>query len=411
MFGGSRRILARQSFAPVLRRCLHVKSWDLPVSPGGTLKVRLPTKCYVRISPLDPHSTNWDQARVDMEVLGESDADFISSETAERVTAELNVQVISDHEPGRNFLQLEAPPESAPTALARHFHHLRAWIGGPFRGHRPLFDSRVIFDVRIPGKFDLDIEMTSGAVELREVFEGDVKIQSGDADVAVNKLKSMYIDIETDSGDFTASVLQGNVSVRCCAGRVDVGRIQGPIVKLVTDSGDLQARAMYADYAMLRSKEGTVRLGGAHGYTKVRTGEGNIEAMGVEGRFDVETDSGDVEANLSVPKVVSIRSRTGDVSLGLPETFTSSFLFEGGASVDIDEAVLPSTVRQKGRQNIVRGTVSRGEDVQSVGESVPSIYARAPRGDVVIKKQSWGEGMHSAQRGAKERFPRWVVVT
>lgn len=358
----------------------------------------------MRIAPLDPHKSNWDHARVDMEVLGESDDDFISQETAESVAEEMNVNVLADYEPGRNFLQVEAPPEGTPTALARNLHYIRAWIGGPFRGHRPLFDSRIILDIGVPGRFDLDIEVTSGSVEVVDVFEGDVKIQSGSAHIAVNKLKSMYIDLETESGDISGSVLQGNLTVRSGNGRVDIGRIQGPSVRMVTDSGDIQARALYADYAMLRSRQGTVRLGGAQGYTKVRTVEGSVEVAGVEGRLDVETDRGDVEASLSLPRVVSIRTRHGDVSLGLSDALNASLLLEGGESLNVDEGLLSREGPRESGGKMMRGEMTRGPDT----EQRASVHARAPVGDIVVKKQSWGERVQSSPAGVREQFPRWV---
>lgn len=367
--------------------------------------MRLPTTCSVRISPLDPHKSNWDHAEVSMEVLGESDDDFISKETAESVAEEMNVSVVTDYEPGRNFLQVEAPPESTPTALARNLHYLRGWIGGPFRGHRPLFDSRILLDIGIPGRFDLDIEVTSGSVEVVDVFEGDVKIQSGSADISVTKLKSMYIDLESESGDISGSVLQGNLTVRSENGRVDIGRVQGPSVRMVTDCGDIQTRALYAGYAMLRSREGTVRLGGAQGYTKVRTVEGNVEVAGVEGRLDVETDSGDVEASLSLPRVVSIRTRRGDVSLGLPESLNAGLLLEGGASLSVDAGMLSREEPREGSGTILRGELLRGPETEERG----SVHARAPVGDVVVKKQSWGERVQSSPGGVRERFPRWMA--
>lgn len=390
------------------RRKLHTKSWNVPASPGGTLKVRLPTTCSVKIYPLDPHTHDWKRAQVDMHVLGETDDSFIAEESARQVTEQFNASVISDHEPGRSFIQLEAPPETTPTTLARNIHLLRGWIGGPFRGERPLFDCRIILHVGIPGRFDLDVEVADGAVSVDESFEGDVKIHTRRADVLIAKLKSMFVDIDVDDGNISADVVQGNVSVRCMTGNIDVGRVQGPAVRMVTDVGDIQVRAMYADYAMMRSREGTVRLGCAQGYTKIRTVEGNVEVGGVEGRLDIESDAGDVEANLSVPHTVSMRSRYGDIAIGLSEAMKASFLFEGGKTVDIDKRVNFHALESDGDSTIVRGEVGAiGLDDRS-GAGVGSVHARAPSGDVAVCRQGWGAGLYHSQDGKEESFPRWV---
>ena len=390
----------RQPVFSLLRRSLHAKSWTLPVDPGGTLKVRLPTTCVVRISPLNPHVSAWDHARVDLSVLGETDDTFVDEETAARVSRALRLSVAADAEPGRAVLMVEAPPESVPTALARTVHMMRAWVGGPFRAHRGIFDSRVIVDVALPGKFDLDVEVDAGGVEVDGAFQGNVKIQSGAADIAVNVLKSMYIDLESESGDVSGAVLQGNLSVRADNGRVNVGRVQGPSVRIVSACGDIEARALYAEYAMLRSRDGAVRLGGAQGYTKVRTVKGDVEVAGVEGRLDVETDSGDVEASLSLPRVVSIRTRRGDVRLGLPEDLKAEVMLEG-ETLDVQNGVLE---REEGEGKMVRGEMGEGDGQGDRG----SVHARAPVGDVVVRKQSWQERMRSSPDGTKEEFPRWV---
>ena len=39
----------------------------------------------------------------------------------------------------------------------------------------------------------------------------------------------------------------------------------------------IEARALYAEYAILWSRDGAVRLRGAQGYTKVRTVKGDVE--------------------------------------------------------------------------------------------------------------------------------------
>lgn len=365
------------------RRNLHVQSWNLPASPGGTLKIRLPTTCTLNISSLDPHKTDWTTANIHLEILPETDGGFISEETARQVADHIGISALADREPGRNYLQIEAPPESTPTAFARTLHAIRAWIGGPFRSHRPRFASHVVLHAFVPARFDLDVELRDGGVTVNDTFEGDVKIHTTSADVKVEKLKSMYVDIEADDGDVEGGVLQGNVSIRTAAGNVEIGRVQGPSVRVVTATGDVKTSAMYADYASIRTNEGTVKLGGAQGYVKVRTVEGDVEVSGVEGRLDVETDVGDVEANLSVPRIVSIKSRCGDIQMGVENGLAAAFLLEGGESVHIGEGVVF-------RRDVEEGAVVRGT-IEGETEDKASVHARAPNGDVLVRRRVWGD--------------------
>lgn len=366
------------------------------------MKVRLPTTATLRVTPLNPHKSDWTQAKVDLHVLP-SENDHLTTAEAEKVQDALRLSVVSATEPGRSFVLVEAPQESTPTYFARTFHRVCSWIGGPLRAYRPVFDANIVIDAQIPGKFDLDLEVSSGAVTIDDVFEGDVKLLVSDAEVNINKLKGMYIDIEAEDADISAGTIQGNLSVRTGAGDVDVGRVQGPSLKLVTGTGDIQTRALYADYAMVRSVSGTVRLNGAQGYTKVRTVEGDVEVAGIEGRLDVETDAGDVEASLAVPKTVSVRSRTGDIALGLPGGLSASLLVQGGGGITVDEEV---GLRRDGEE----GGVVYGEVVTAGGDrrvlEHASVHARAPKGDIIVRRQSWGNGSVSG-----EGFPRWVAAT
>lgn len=377
------------------------------MSPGGTLKARLPLTCSLKVYALDPHTHDWNEAKVDMHVVSTAEGVPLSEESAQKVTTAFNVSVTADHEPGRNFLQLEAPVEPARTALARGVHQLRSWLGGPLRGERPLFDSRVVFDVGVPGRFDLDVELAGGTLAVEGTLEGDVRVYAGSADIVLRRLKSMYVDVEADDGDVFVDAAHGNVSVRTTAGNIDFGRLQGPSVRLVTDSGDVQVRVLYADYAMTRTREGTVRLGGAQGHTKIRTVEGNVEIAGVEGRLDVETDAGDVEANLSVPETVSMRSRYGDIVVGLPEAVDANLLFQAGGNMEIDSRVGFHESDGKEEHSIIRGHV-RTERTKKVDDSYVSIHARAPSGDVSVTRHSWGAKLYSLTRKGVETFPRWI---
>ena len=61
-------------------------------------------------------------------------------------------------------------------------------------------------------------------------------------------------------------------------------------MRIVSGCGDDDARALYAEDAMLRSREDALPLGGAQGYTRVQMVNGDVEVAPVEGQLDVETD-------------------------------------------------------------------------------------------------------------------------
>lgn len=373
----------------------------MPTAPGGTLKLRLPFTSTVKIAPHSPHTTDWTSAQVSLSVLGETDDTFISEETAQAVVARKRVAVSADRQRGHSYVRVEGvEEEGAVTSVARRLHQLRRWIGGVVKGEGTLFDARVVVEVLIPGKFDVDVEVEDGGVEVREKIEGDVRIMSGNGGIDVDQVKGTYIDIESMEGDVKAGVLQGNLSVRSTDGIVELGRVQGPNVKVVCGGSDVRVNALYASRATICTREGSVKLEGAQGSTRIRTVGGDVQVKGVEGRLEVETDSGDVNVGLSVPEVVNVRSRSGDVTVGVAERKVE-MVAEAGAGVEVEEGILRNVVKEDS------GKVVKGEVVGEGEEEIGSVYVRAPNGDVVVKWEEWGDGIGVNNRS--KRSATWVV--
>lgn len=412
---------AARGVRPLLARNVQTASWNVPIAPGGTLKARLPTVCTLRVSAADPLAPEgWNSACVTLHVEPHEGGKPISEDEARRVAAGFGMRVACDYEPGKNFLLLETARESGRASFGRLMHHVREWIGGPFRDYRPQYDSNVVVDVRLPGKFDLDVELLDGNVALLSTFEGNVKLSSDYANFKINRLKSMYIDIDAGEGDVQAVVLQGNVSIRSIEGDIDIAKVQGPSFKLNTRDGDVQARAVYADYTSVRTSTGNVRLGGAQGNTNIRTTEGSVEVAAVEGKLVVETDCGDVETQLSLPEKVSLRSRTGDIVIAVPPSLHSKVMLQAAEPVDVGSGVsldrsYQGSVPGEDRGATVRGWIGEAgaSEAHDEVQTPRTIFARAPRGEISIAPGQWAAftiPTHSSDDSAKTRFPRWAAA-
>lgn len=412
-------------------RTLHTTSWSVPVRTDGTLRVRLPTACTLRIGTRDVMQTDaWEKAEVSLQVESRKSLKRNLTEAdARRVADEFGLSVSADLEPGKDVLLVEKARETAPAFLGRLLHLAREWIGGPFKNYRPQYDSNVIVDVRLPGKFSLDLEVFDGAVEVQDTFEGDIKLLTEYADVNINRLKSTFVDIESVDGDISAVVLQGNVYVRTSQGNIDIAKAQGPSIKINTRDGDVQARALYAEYASIRSSTGNVRLGGAQGRTNIRTAEGSVEVSGVEGKLVVESDSGDVEAQLSVPQNVSLRSRTGDIAISVPQDLRAEVMFEASEKIDVDSAIsiAEATDSTMDSQSVESSSSEAAVESRSklrgwIGETLtatsatafdqePAIFARAPSGEISVNPGTWA-GLRTNFAGSSKSpsFPRWAAA-
>lgn len=314
------------------RRSLQTLSRTVPVSPGGSLRLRIRQACLLRVEVADVHTSPWDQAVVSLDVSptppggraedgggggdGKAAPRVMSADAAAAVSDDFGVHVYCDSE--RNTVTVDSEAESTPHWLARLVHQASSWVGGPFRRANPSLDAAITLTLTIPGKFHVDVELEEGTCTVDGTLEGNFRFVSPSADLVASRLKSGYVDIDAGDGDVSAGVVQGHATLRTRAGNVDVGRLQGPFIGVHTGSGDIQARSVYATYASIRTVGGGLRLGTAAGNLHIRcSGEGEVEMGGVTGALDVETDEGDVEVQLAAPSRVAVASARGDVELAV----------------------------------------------------------------------------------------------
>jgi len=81
-------------------------------------------------------------------------------------------------------------------------------------------------------------------------------------------------------------------------------------------------------------------------------------------------------------------------------------MFEGGAGVSVADGV--GLRREEAPQGIVKGVI--GADVAGEDERA-TVHARAPNGDVEVRRESWSPNAAASSGGNGEAFPRWVAST
>ncbi len=360
-------------------RALHVDVGKVTARPGGSLKVNLPTSCTVNVTPLNPHTSDWNFVHVALQVPESNDVDSTDDSAARNLIDSLGISLHSEVADDRSYVRLEAMSNDAGFSQSG-------------------LNQALVVDVSLPGLFDVDLKTQSGAVNINGTIEGDVKIHSADAAVNIEKLKSMHVDVDIAAGVVSAGVIQGSVSIRTGTGDISIGKIQGPEVSLETSSGGIRARAMYTEHAVIQSGKGSILVDGAQGNTKILTGKGDVVVSGVQGNLTVESDSGNVSAQLSRPEDVLVRTTTGDVSLGIPETSEAKVVLHGTEGIDIDQEIRLKEVSKDADAHSIRGvcvpTTTLG---QRIGRSVwgsaraqtSKIEARASSGKVRLCVEKW----------------------
>lgn len=153
-------------------------------------------------------------------------------------------------------------------------------------------DCKVNFEISLPKKMDMHINIGSGNVNIVGV-EGESEINMGSGDL---NYQAAWID---------------EVTVRSGSGDIDIQGIAGE-VDILTGSGAIDLA--YAEHAVPAS-------------LVLRSGSGSIEAKGLKGDADIITGSGAIELAYSKQiqdkGEISIKSGSGDAKIHFPKNLSA----------------------------------------------------------------------------------------
>ncbi|HLX12492.1 MAG TPA: DUF4097 family beta strand repeat-containing protein [Bacteroidota bacterium] len=165
------------------------------------------------------------------------------------------------------------------------FHH---WNGSNMEVH---------FDIKLPKKFDLDLQTAGG-------------------DITLNDMNGK-LDGKTSGGDLELTGISGTVDMRTSGGNV----------KVHNGDGDLT----------LRTSGGNIRGDKVTGIFDVETSGGNIDLMNVDAKLNASTSGGEIEVELVSNKGVSLSTSGGNVRVRMEKSLAADIEAETyGGDVNCD---------------------------------------------------------------------------
>lgn len=172
----------------------------------------------------------------------------------------------------------------------------------------------------------LDGNTSSGDIDIR-VLKGDIYAHTSSGDIEIRELNAERGNISTSSGDVDISKMSGNVSMKTSSGDVTIDRAEGPV--------------------SVRCSSGDIKIDEISGDLELNTSSGDVDIKGAGGNVDISTSSGYARVDLINPQAkrdrVSIRSRSGEISLSVPS----------GINADVD-----ARIRLSSRDNYDRYEIS-----------------------------------------------------
>ncbi|MCJ7679770.1 MAG: DUF4097 domain-containing protein [Candidatus Aminicenantes bacterium] len=161
----------------------------------------------------------------------------------------------------------------------------RAVLKSLFRPHISLFSvgSKMIdLTILVPSRLDLDIDDSSGDMDLKNI-DGSVVIDDSSGDITVRNVRG-NVDIDDNSGDIVLEAVGGSVMIDDRSGTIEL-RDLGGRVNVDDSSGDIFIQTAVGDVTVSDSS-GDITIDGVERDVIIKSdGSGDVDITNVRGRI------------------------------------------------------------------------------------------------------------------------------
>lgn len=229
-------------------------------------------------------------------------------------------------------------------------------ISSRYQGRHRNHSTSLLFDVKVPKKFDLDLDSKGGAFTIDGV-EGSLDGKTMGGQLHLTKLRGTVNfhtmggnitltqsnvdgEVKTNGGKVLLEDVVGNVNGHSMGGAVvyrnvtdRTGTGTGKMVKITTMGGEISVSDA-PHGADVSTMGGDVQVHSAAKFVKAKTMGGDITIDEIDGWVEAQTMGGDVNVTMvgnaaEGRRHVDISSNGGDITLTVP----------GGLSMDVDIAL------------------------------------------------------------------------
>lgn len=157
-------------------------------------------------------------------------------------------------------------------------YHRRDWIKSEF-------------DIKVPKKFNVDIETRSGDISVTGLT-GLVELSTSGGEIILRDIDG-EVDAKTSGGDIEVVNSTKRVEIRTSGGDLQLEDIGGPLIAK-TSGGDITLIGS-KDRAELQTSGGDIILRNVGGEVQAQTSGGDIEVEDTNGAVEVHTSGGDID--------------------------------------------------------------------------------------------------------------------
>jgi DUF4097 and DUF4098 domain-containing protein YvlB len=146
-------------------------------------------------------------------------------------------------------------------------------------------NARLDLEIEVPDSVPLDVNDSSGSIEITSVAALDVDDSSGEINIegVAGKLR-----LEDSSGSIEVSDVEGDIRLEDSSGSIDIERVSGSVDIVEDGSGSIDISKVKGSVLVRRDGSGSISVRNIDGdFTVERDGSGSINHRDVGGKVDI----------------------------------------------------------------------------------------------------------------------------
>jgi hypothetical protein len=190
----------------------------------------------------------------------------------------------------------------------------------------------LVFTIKVPSTFNVDIQTSGGSVTQRDVLTGDFKAETKGGSIKIEHVIGT-VDVETGGGSIKAEKVEGNATIQTGGGSVVTGSITGT-AQVRTGGGSISLRET-GGKVNASTGGGSVKVEGAKEWIDISTGGGSVSVRGAKYGARVKTGGGSIEME-DITGVVNVSTGGGSIRCELtPGEKGNSTITTGGGEIQL----------------------------------------------------------------------------
>lgn len=213
--------------------------------------------------------------------------------------------------------------------------------------------------------------------ELSKDFPGkrELSIKTVSGDVTAEGTEAITVTVKYSDGMVKARALDEGVQVRSVSGDVDALMPRAGELSVETVSGDASVVEV-GGKLLFKSVSGDVNVETSQGEIHAYTASGDVELAGFAGEVEVESSSGDLELVATGPARGTLATKSGDITIVLPDQadFDLELSSEEPGDIDIELAEPFETLERRDDYVHIRR-----------GAGADKLVCRTRSGDITVR--------------------------